>query len=104
MAVVPLHAATMGLLSTRSLCIASHGLLQCAVGRSGGARVAVLPRGQRVVLQETPEPIDVTHLEVLISALTADMRTLRGRVVKEAELREVEEEIAALLGMIDDLV
>ena len=44
--------------------------------------------------------IDVTALEVLVDALSGDLKTLRGLVIEEAELRRVEEEILLLMELI----
>lgn len=103
MAVVPIQAATLGHIPGGPFCIAVLGLLLC--GRTRGGRVRrVKIRELDDFLFEHPEPIiDVTHLEVLVSAMASDLDDLRGRIIDEKALREVEEEIAALLIGIAEL-
>ena len=98
MAVIPLQAATMGYIPGGPFCIAVHGLLKCGGTRGGQVRRVKLPRLREEIEFEHPSPvIDVTHLEVLVSAMADDIGRLRGRIIDEAALRQVEEEIAALL-------
>jgi len=48
-------------------------------------------------IEHPEEVIDVSHLEVLVSAMARDIEELRGRIIDESALRMVEDEIAALL-------
>ncbi len=96
MAVVPLQAATLGHIPGGPYCIATMGLLKCGGTRGGRVR-RVKTKRLGVFEIEAPEVIDVTHLEVLVSAMSSDLERLRARIIDEQALRDTEEEIAALL-------
>lgn len=97
MAVVSLQAATMGYIPGGPFCIATMGLLKCGGTRGGRVRRIKMRRIGEFEIEHPEEVVDVTHLEVLVSAMARDVDELRGRIIDEAALRQVEDEIAALL-------
>ncbi len=96
MAVVPLQAATLGHIPGGPFCRAVLGLLKCGKTKGGRVRFVKMPKIGVFEIEHPEEVIDVTHLEVLVSAMASDMDELRGRIIDEDALRKVEEEIAAL--------
>ena len=99
MAVIPIQAATMGHIPGGPYCTATMGLLKCGKTAGGRVRLVKMPRIGKFEIEHPPEVVDVTHLEVLISAMTADIKTLKGVIINEQELREVEEEILLLMEL-----
>ena len=97
MAVIPIQAATLGYIPGGPCCIATMGLLKCGGTRGGQVRRVEIRRLGTFEIEHPAEVVDVTHLEVLISALSSDIKTLRGKIIDEKVLRDVEDEIAALL-------
>ena len=100
MAVVPIQAATLGHIPGGPFCVAVMGLLKCGGSRGGRVRRVDLPKVGPVEIEHPSEVVDVTHLEVLISALAADTDALRGRIIDEQELRDIEDEIAAIFELL----
>ena len=98
--IIPIQAATMGYIPGGPFCIATHGLLKCGQ-RGGRVRAFQIKKDLRLEV-ESPQPIDVSYLEVLVSALTGDLKTLKGQIIAEADLRRVEEEILLMLEMLSD--
>ena len=98
--IIPLQAATLGHIPGGPFCVAVMGLLKCGGTRGGQVRRVRLKHAGEVEIEHPAEVIDVTHLEVLISALAADTRELQGRIIDERLLQEVEEDIAALLELL----
>lgn len=89
----------MGQIPGTPFSIAVMGLIK--VTRGGGqARAVELPRIGVIAVERSVPVVDVTALEVLISALTGDLKTLQGQVVEAAELERVEQEILLLLELI----
>ena len=97
MAVVPLQAATLGYIPGGPFCIAVMGLLKCGGTRGGQVRRVKFENIGEFEIEHPAEVVDVTHLEVLVSAMARDVEDLRGRIIDEGALRMVEDEIAALL-------
>lgn len=89
----------MGYIPGTPFSIAVHGLLR--VSRGGGqGRIERLPSIGEIAIEKSYPEIDVTALEVLVEAMSGDLKTLRGLVIEEAELRRVEEEILLMLELL----
>ena len=98
--IIPLQAATLGHIPGGPYCVATMGLLKCGATKGGRVRRVKIKRLGTFEIEHPQEVIDVTHLEVLVSALAKDTEELKGRIIDEMALREVEEEIAALLELL----
>jgi len=94
--VIPIQAATLGHIPGGPFCIATHGLLKCGSTRGGRVRLVRFKRIGEFEIEHPAEVIDVTHLELLVSAMARDVDELRGRIIDEQALRDAEEDIAAL--------
>lgn len=95
--IIPIQAATLGHIPGGPFCIATQGLLKCGGTRGGRVRRVKFKRIGEFEVEHPAEVIDVTHLEVLVSAMARDVNELRGRIIDEQALRDAEEDIAALL-------
>jgi len=95
--IIPLQAATLGYIPGGPFCISTMGLLKCGGTRGGQVRRVSLPKIGEFEIEHPAPVVDVTHLEVLVSAMARDIDELRGRIIDEEALRKVEEEVAALL-------
>lgn len=105
MAVVPIQAATMGWAPGGPYCVAVHGLLKCGGTKGGRVRKVKLKRAEiEVEFPKEITPVDVTRLEVLVSAMRKDIGELTGQIINEKQLREQEEEILLLMEMFNDFI
>ena len=97
--IIPIQAATMGFIPGGPYCIATMGLLKCGKTKGGRVRYVKIPKAGRLEIEHPRPIVDVTHLEVLISAMSDDIKKLKGRIINERELREVEEEILLMMEL-----
>lgn len=102
MAVIPIQAATLGHIPGGPYCVVVMGLLKCGATRGGRVRQIELPELGKFEIEHPAEVVDVTGLAVLVSALASDLEELRGRIIDEKALRDVEDEIAALFDLLLD--
>lgn len=72
------------------------GIAEAEAQRGGAVSSFEIIKGVWIDV-ETPEPIDVSTLEVLVSAMSGDLKTMKGQLIKEADLRRVEEEVLLML-------
>ena len=89
----------MGHIPGGPFCVAVMGLLKCVKAGGGAGKIVKLPKLGKVAIDKRYPVIDVTHLEILIDAMTDDIEKLKQGIIEIADIQQSEEELALLFSM-----
>lgn len=94
-----LQAATNGLINRFPLGVATMGLIRKPGGGGGSRRFRTAAKIAHE-LRQPGRPLDVSELQRLIDAHKREGKAITDAIFAELEIREIEEELAALLAVI----